>query len=228
MLAVIYLIFNEGYVASGGESLGRVDLSNEAIRLARHLVELLPNEPEALGLLALTLLLESRRPARTATDGSMILLADQERALWDSSLIAEGQSLVRACLRENRPGPCQIQAAINAVHSAAPRANETDWSQIVSLYDHLFSLTPTPIVALNRAIAIAELGEIAEALAIIDALPLSEYHLFHATRADLLRRLGHRQDAIAAYESALDLATNQAEARFLKKRRDGLRGGMST
>jgi RNA polymerase sigma-70 factor (ECF subfamily) len=206
----------------GGNDLGRAELSSEAIRLARHVVVLLPREPEALGLLGLLLLIESRRPARTAADGSMVSLTEQDRALWVPPLVAEGQSLVRACLRMNRPGPYQLQAAINAVHSDAQRAEETDWRQIVTLYDHLLSLTPTPVVALNRAIAVAELGQVSEALALVDALPLSSYHLFHATRADLLRRVGRQQEALAAYDSALRLTGNQAEVRFLEKRRDAL------
>jgi RNA polymerase sigma-70 factor (ECF subfamily) len=222
VLAAIYLIFNEGYVAMGGNDLGRAELSSEAIRLARHVVALLPREPEALGLLGLLLLIESRRPARTAADGSMVSLTEQDRALWVPSLVAEGQSLVRACLRMIRPGPYRLQAAINAVHSDAQRAEETDWRQIVTLYDHLLSLTPTPVVALNRAIAIAELGQVSEALALVDALPLSSYHLFHATRADLLRRVGRQQEALAAYDSALRLTANLAEVRFLEKRRDAL------
>jgi RNA polymerase sigma-70 factor (ECF subfamily) len=185
-------------------------------------VVLLPREPEALGLLGLLLLIESRRPARTAADGSMVSLTEQDRSLWVPSLVAEGQSLVRLCLRMNRPGPYQLQAAINAVHTDAQRAEETDWRQILTLYDHLLSLTPTPVVALNRAIAIAELGQISEALALVDALPLSSYHLFHATRADLLRRVGRQQEALAAYDSALRLTANQAEVRFLEKRRDAL------
>jgi RNA polymerase sigma-70 factor (ECF subfamily) len=222
VLAVVYLIFNEGYVAMGGNDLGRAELSSEAIRLARHVVVLLPREPEALGLLGLLLLIESRRPARTGADGSMVPLTEQDRALWVPSLVAEGQSLVRACLRINRPGAYQLQAAINAVHSDAQRPEETDWPQIVMLYDHLLSLTPTPVVALNRAIVIAELGQVSEALALVDALPLSSYHLFHATRADLLRRVGRHSEALAAYDSALRLTANQAEVRFLEKRRDAL------
>jgi len=210
------------YVAMEGDDLGRPELSNEAIRLARHVVVLLPKEPEALGLLGLLLLIESRRPARTAADGSMVSLSEQDRALWMPSLVAEGQSLVRACLRMNRPGPYQLQAAINAVHSDAQRAEDTDWRQIATLYDHLLSVTPTPVVALNRAIAIAELGQVSEALALVDALPLSTYHLFHATRADLLRRVGRQREALAAYDSALRLTGNLAEVRFIEKRRDAL------
>ena len=152
----------------------------------------------------------------------MVSLSEQDRALWMPSLVAEGQSLVRACLRMNRPGPYQLQAAINAVHSDAQRAEDTDWRQIATLYDHLLSVTPTPVVALNRAIAIAELGQVSEALALVDALPLSTYHLFHATRADLLRRVGRQREALAAYDSALRLTGNLAEVRFIEKRRDAL------
>jgi RNA polymerase sigma-70 factor (ECF subfamily) len=222
VLAAIYLVFNEGYVASDGEDLGRPDLANEAIRLARHVVALLPKEPEARGLLALLILVESRRPARTAADGAMVVLAEQDRTQWDADLVAEGHALVRACLRENRPGPYQVQAAIQAVHADAARAEDTDWAQIVALYDHLLSLTPTPVVALNRAIAVAETGRVPEALALVDELALTGYHLFHATRADLLRRLGRRQEAADAYDAALRLTSNQAEARLLARRRAAL------
>lgn len=217
--AVIYLVFNEGYVASDGPALGRTDLSAEAIRLARHLIALLPDEPESLGLLALLLLIESRRSARTTDDGSLILLGAQDRTRWNWAFVAEGRALVRECLRQNLPGPYQIQAAINAVHSDAMRGEETDWEQIVTLYDHLLRFTPTPIVRLNRAIAIAELGQTNEALALVEALPLVDYHLFHATRADLLRRLGRRQEAVLAYDAALALAANETEVRFLKEQR---------
>ena len=219
VLAVLYLVFNEGYTASRGDELIRADLCAEAIRLARLLVELMPDEPEALGLLALLLLTESRRAARTGPDGALVLLADQDRTRWDRALVDEGQALVRRCLRRNRPGPYQIQAAINAVHSDAPTAAQTDWQQIVQLYDQLLAVAPGPVVRLNRAVALAEVEGPAAALAEIDDLDLAGYHLFHATRADLLRRLGRRAEAARAYDAALALATNAAERRFLERRR---------
>jgi RNA polymerase sigma-70 factor (ECF subfamily) len=218
VLAVVYLVFNEGYTASSGEDLIREDLCAEAIRLARLLADLMPDEPEVLGLLALLLLTESRRSARTAADGRLILLPDQDRTRWNRDLIAEGQTLVRACLRRSRPGPYQIQAAINAVHSDARTAADTDWSQILALYDQFLTLSPTPVVALNRAVALAELKGPAAALAEVDALELTGYHLFHATRADLLTRLDRHGDAAAAYEAALQRATNAAERTFLEAR----------
>ena len=219
VLAVVYLIFNEGYTATAGDALVRSDLCAEAIRLARLLADLMPDEPEVVGLLALLLLTESRRAARTAADGSLVLLADQDRALWDRALIAEGQDLVRACLRRNQPGPYQLQAAVNAVHGDAATAADTDWGQIVQLYDHLLAISPTPVVALNRAVAVAEVDGPEPALAAVDRLDLAGYHLFHATRADLLRRLGRAEEAAAAYDEALTLATNAAERRFLEERR---------
>jgi RNA polymerase sigma-70 factor, ECF subfamily len=218
VLAVVYLVFNEGYVASGGEELVRADLCGEAIRLARLLAELMPDEPEVIGLLALLLLTESRRAARTAADGSLVLLPDQDRGRWDRHLIAEGQTLVRACLRRNQPGFYQVQAAINAVHSDAPTAADTDWAQILALYDQLLAVNPTPVVALNRAVALAEVKGPAAALAEVDALDLAQYHLFHATRADLLTRLGRDGDAARAYETAHELAANAAERTFLAER----------
>ncbi|AYG83965.1 putative ECF RNA polymerase sigma factor SigI [Streptomyces hundungensis] len=218
VLGVIYLIFNEGYAASSGEHLVREDLCAEAVRLGRLLVELMPDEPEALGLLALMLLTESRRAARSTPDGELILLADQDRARWDPELIARGQELVRHCLRRDRPGPYQILAAINAVHSDARTPQETDWRQIRLLYDQLLALTPTPVVALNRAVAVAETEGPGRALALVDALDLDAYHLFHATRADLLRRLGRGQEAALAYAQALDRTTNVAERAFLERR----------
>jgi RNA polymerase sigma-70 factor (ECF subfamily) len=222
VLAVVYLIFNEGYAASSGEQLVREDLCAEAIRLGRVLVELMPDEPEVMGLLALMLLTESRRPSRTTPDGALVLLADQDRSLWDRELIAEGQAIVRRCLRRNQPGPYQVQAAINAVHSNAPTGAATDWGQIVQLYDQLLALVPTPVVALNRAVAVAEVEGPEAGLALVDALDLDDFYLFHAIRADLLRRLHRGAEAAAAYESAIALSENAAERDFLRRSRQSL------
>ena len=178
----------------------------------------MPAEPEAIGLLALLLLIESRQPARVDANGEFVLLADQDRRRWDRRLLAEGQSLVRQCLRRNAPGPYQLQAAINAVHADAATAEETDWRQVLQLYDHLFRLTPTPVVALNRAIAFAEVHGAGEALAMIEHLELDHYHLFHATRADLLRRLGHKGEALAAYHCAAARTGNAAEHALIMRR----------
>ena len=218
VLAVIYLIFNEGYAASSGDRLVREDLCREAIRLGRQLAEFLPDEPEVIGLLALMLLVESRRSSRTTADGALMLLAEQDRRLWDRHLIAEGQELVRRCLRRNQPGPYQIQAAINAVHGDATTGADTDWSQILALYDQLMSISPSPIVALNRAVAVAEVKGPAAALALVDPLDLGGYYLSHAIRADLLRRLGRSAEATAAYEAAIAQSQNATERRFLQGR----------
>ena len=222
VLAVIYLVFNEGYVASAGDDLVRADLCGEAIRLARLLAELMPDEPEVIGLLALMLLTEARRAARTASDGSLTRLADQDRSLWDRDLIDEGQSLVRTCLRRNAPGPYQIQAAINAVHSDARTVSDTDWRQILALYDQLMAVAPTPVVAMNRAIAVAEVDGPGPALAMLDRLALDGYYLFHAARADCLERLGRHGEAAVAYDEALARTTNAAERQLLERRRASL------
>ena len=222
VLAVVYLIFNEGYTASSGDRLVREDLCAEAIRLGRLLVTLMPDEPEAMGLLALMLLIESRRAARTTAAGDLVLLADQDRARWDRDLIAEGQSIVRRCLRRNQPGPYQVQAAINAVHSDAPDAAATDWWQILQLYNQLQSLTPSPVVSLNRAVAVAEVEGPDAALTLVDGLDLGGFHLFHAIRADLLRRLGRNDEAALAYDAAIVRTENAAERDFLQRRRQAL------
>jgi RNA polymerase sigma-70 factor, ECF subfamily len=224
VLAVVYLIFNEGHTASSGDRLVREDLCAEALRLGRLLAELMPDEPEVMGLLALMLLVSSRRATRTTPDGDLVLLADQDRRRWDRGLIAEGQAIMRACLRRNQPGPYQLQAAINAVHSDAPDAAATDWWQILQLYDQLLSLTPSPVVALNRAVAVAEVSGPAAALDLVDALDLRGYHLFHAIRADLLRRLGRDGEAALAYEAAIALTDNAAEREFLTGRLATTRG----
>jgi RNA polymerase sigma-70 factor, ECF subfamily len=222
VLAVIYLVFNEGYAASAGDELIRRELCAEAIRLGRVLAELMPDEPEVMGLLALMLLVDSRRAARTTPDGRLVLLADQDRGRWDRDRIAEGQAIVRRCLRRNQPGPYQLQAAINAVHSDAPAAAATDWEQILALYDQLLALAPGPVVALNRAVAVAEVEGPEAALALVDELDLDGYHLFHAIRADLLRRLGRGPEAALAYDAAIALAGNAAERAFLEERRRDL------
>ena len=222
VLAVVYLIFNEGYAASSGDHLVRDELCAEAIRLGRLLVQLMPGEPEVMGLLALMLLIESRRAARTTWDGDLVLLAEQDRGLWDRDLIAEGQAIVRRCLDRNQPGPYQIQAAINAVHSDAVDGAATDWWQILQLYNQLFSIDPSPVVALNRAVAVAEVEGPDAALTLLDGLELDRYHLFHAIRADLLRRLGRNADAEMAYEEAIAGAENAAEREFLRRRRQRL------
>jgi RNA polymerase sigma-70 factor (ECF subfamily) len=208
VLAVIYLLYNAGLTSSG--------LCAEAIRLARILTGLMPDEPEVAGLLALLLLIESRRASRTGPDGSLVLLADQDRARWDRALIEEGQALVRRCLRRDQPGPYQLQAAISAVHADAATAAQTDWPQILTLYDHLLAITPTPVVALNRAVAVGEVHGQAAALALVDQLELDNYYALHATRADLLRRLGRGGEAETAYQRAAALAPTEAERDFLR------------
>ena len=219
VLAVLYLIFNEGYLASEGEGL-RADLSSEAIRLTRQLGSMV-DDPEVLGLLALMLLTEARRPARVA-DGALVTLDEQDRALWDAALVDEGHELVRRCLAENLPGPYQIQAAINAVHTDALEASMTDWSQVVQLYDQLLVLQPSPIVELNRAVAVAELDGPEVALSIVERLDLASYHPWHVARAELLRRLNRYAESREAYDRALELTANEAERAHLGRRRDSL------
>ena len=218
VLSVVYLVFSEGHTATSGTELGRPDLAAEAIRLGRAVVELMPDEPEAKGLLALMLLTEARRPARTDATGEPVLLADQDRALWDAALIAEGRALVRECLRRNAPGPFQIQAAINAVHTDAARAADTDWAQIVALYDQLLAVLPTDVVRLNRAVAVAEVEGAAAGLELVEGLDLSAYHAFHVVRADLLARLGRSREAAAALDRARALTDNVVEERLIELR----------
>jgi RNA polymerase sigma-70 factor, ECF subfamily len=222
VLTAIYLIYTEGHTATSGQSLTRTDLSTEAIRLGRTLLELMPDEAEAIGLLALMLLTESRRPARSNADGTMVRLADQDRSRWDPTLIAEGHQLVHACLRRNQPGLFQIQAAVAAVHADALTAEATDWSQIIALYDQLYGLRPHPVVALNRSVAVAELHGPATglaALAEIDAATLDNYQPYHAACADLLSRAGRRDEALSAYDRAIELTTNAVERDFLVHQR---------
>lgn len=218
VLAVIYLIFNEGYTASSGERLIRDDLCADATRLGRRLAGLMPDQTEAMGLLALMLLVDSRRAARVTADGGLIPLAEQDRRRWDRALVAEGQAILRECLARNQPGPYQIQAAINAVHADAPTAAETDWRQILRLYDQLLTMAPTPVTALNRAVALAEVEGPAAGLAAVEPLELGGYYLYHAIRADLLRRLGRVTEAIDAYRAALARSDNAAEREHLRRR----------
>jgi RNA polymerase sigma-70 factor (ECF subfamily) len=218
VLGVVYLIFNEGHTASRGERLSRDELSAEAIRLGRLLMDLLPKDPEVMGLLALMLLVESRRAARAHPSGELVLLNEQDRALWRRDLIDEGQDLVRRCIARNEPGPYQIQAAINAVHGDAETASATDWRQIVRLYDQLLQFLPTPVVALNRAVAVAEVKGPQAGLDLVDPLDLDLYYLFHAIRADLLRRLSRDDDAAIAYAKAIERTENAAERAFLQRR----------
>jgi RNA polymerase sigma-70 factor (ECF subfamily) len=210
VLAVAYLVYNAGLT-----SPAEPDLCEEAIRLARILASFMPDEPEVAGLLALLLLTESRRASRTRPDGSLVLLGEQERTRWDRAMIVEGQAILRRCLRRNQPGTYQLQAAINAVHADALTVEQTDWSQIVALYDQLLVVAPTPVVALNRAIAIGELQGPAAALALVEELDVDNYYAFHATRADLLWRLGRHREAAAAYQRAAALAPTEAERAFL-------------
>jgi RNA polymerase sigma-70 factor (ECF subfamily) len=219
VLAVVYLIFNEGHTATSGDRLVREDLCLEAIRLGRLLNQLMPNEPEVMGLLALMLLVESRRAARVTREGDLVLLSDQDRSRWNRDLIAEGQRIVRRCLHQSQPGPYQIQAAINAVHSDAATAADTDWRQILQLYDQLSAMAPGPIVALNRAVAVAEVEGPHAALTLVDRLSLERYYLFHAIRADFLQRLGRHREAALAYDAAIARCENVAEREFLRRRR---------
>jgi RNA polymerase sigma-70 factor (ECF subfamily) len=214
VLAVVYLIFNEGYSSSSGSELLRTELCDEAVRLGRLLVTLIPQESEVLGLLALMLLIDARRDARTAS-GHLVLLSEQNRALWDDSKIDEGRALLRTCLTRNRAGPYQLQAAINAVHTDAPSAARTDWQQVIELYDQLMAIAPSAVVALNRAVAVAEVHGVEAALQLVDAIDLPKYHLRHAVRADLLRRAGRTADAACAYRAALEYCENKKEREFL-------------
>ncbi len=216
VLAVVYLIFNEGYTAL------REELCTEAIRLGRLLVELIPEDSEVQGLLALMLLSDSRRAARRSPEGEIVLLADQDRSRWNRDFIAEGQAIVRRCLQRNQPGPYQIQAAINAVHSNAPDTAATDWKQILQLYNHLMAIAPTSVAALNRAVALAEVQGPEVALQVLDELKLDAFYLFHAIRADLLRRLARHGEAALAYDAAIERCEHAAERQFLERRRRAL------
>ena len=221
VLAVVYLIFNEGYSAASGDELLRGELCDEAIRLGRLLIALMPGEPEVLGLLALMILTDARRDAR-AVGGDLVRLAEQERDRWDEAKLEEGRALLRSCLAQNQPGPYQLQAAINAVHSDASSAAHTDWRQILEIYDQLMIIAPSPVVALNRAVAVAETGGTDRALQLVDAIGLPQYYLLHAVRADLLRRLGRTADAASAYQTALEQCENAKEREFLRRQYQSL------
>jgi RNA polymerase sigma-70 factor, ECF subfamily len=218
VLAVLYLVFNEGYSASGGDAPVRADLCEEAIRLAKLLAVLMPDEPEALGLLALLLLHDARRAARTGDDGELVLLEDQDRSLWNRERAAEGTRVLERALSRRSPGPYQLQAAIASLHLEARRADDTDWPQIAALYETLARLEPSPVVELNRAVAVAMADGPERGLELIDRVELPSYHLLHAARADLLRRLGRRDEAAASYRRALELPMNAADRHFLERR----------
>ena len=224
---MIYLVFNEGYAATSGGLLVRENLCAEAVRLGRVLAALMPDEPEVTGLLALMLLSVARRPARTSPDGSLVPLREQDRSQWDRQLLGEGMALVRSCVQRNQPGPYQIQAAINAVHSEATSVSGTDWRQILALYDQLVRFDPSPVVALNRAVALAEMEGPEAGLKAVDGLPLEGYYLFHAVRADLLRRLGRVDEAATAFDRARGLTDNEAERAFLERAQAAATGSLS-
>jgi RNA polymerase sigma-70 factor (ECF subfamily) len=225
VLTVIYLVFNEGYSASAGERLIRGELCDEAIRLARLTLELLPDEAEVRGLLALLLLVDARREARADASGAFVRLPEQDRSLWNAEKLAAGRALLRDCLARNRPGPYQLQAAINAVHADAADSASTDWKQIRMLYDQWMAIAPGPVVALNRAVVVAEMDGPEAALRLVEELRMPNYHLFHAVRADLLRRMGERERAAEAYAEAIGLCGNERERNFLRGRRDSVLRG---
>lgn len=227
VLAVIFLAYNEGYIATTGDGLDRPDLCEEAVALARLIVDLMPDEPEARGLLALMLFTTARRAARVTADGSLVRLVDQDRTRWHQQMIAEGRELMRMCLRQRRPGQYQLHAAINAVHADATIFADTDWHQILALYDHLLELAPTPVVELNRAVALAEVDGPQPALEATEFLDLDEYHLWHAVRADLFRRCGRHDDAVVEYGRAIDLTDNPAERQLLRRHLAELRATMT-